>query len=99
VVVSSLELHHESSRKVVSALRYLHPETPVIIQAPDEVLAQWAPVFVGRWGARRIPVTRRTPLDSVEIALAKSVEETHGDVLEATYAAPIITERRRLSVG
>jgi len=99
VVISSLELDHESSRKVVSAHRYLHPETPVVIQAPQQVLAQWAPVFEGRWGAIRIPVTKRTLLDSVEFALAKSAADAHEDEVGATYVAPMITERVRLSVG
>jgi hypothetical protein len=81
VVVSSLPLHRESSRKVIAALRHLHPETPMIVQAPKQMLTQWAPLFEGRsWGAMRMPVTSQTVLDSVELALARSVGEAHGDV-------------------
>jgi len=85
VVVSSLDLDHESSRKVVSAVKYLHPETPVIIQASQQALAEWAPVFEGRWGAMWMPVTERTLLDSVEFALATSPGEKPEEAVGATY--------------
>jgi hypothetical protein len=72
VVVSSLELHRHSSRMIVAALRCLYPDTPVVIQAPEQMLAQCAPLFEGHWGPRPIPATKRTLLESVESAFSKS---------------------------
>jgi len=80
VVVSSLELHRESSRKVVAALRLLYPGTPVVLQGPHPMFAQWAPLFEGHWGSVEVPANKRTLLDSVESALAMPVEETKEDV-------------------
>jgi hypothetical protein len=97
VVVTSLALDSECSRKVVSAHRYLHPETPFIIDAPAAALAQWAPVFERRWGAIRMPVTRRTLLDSVEFALADSPAQRSEEATTGRYAAPIVAERWPLS--
>ena len=71
VVVSSLGLHRESSRMVVAALLRLHPEIPVVVQAPQQALAHWEPVFEEHLGPTQIPATRRTLLDSVQSALAK----------------------------
>jgi DNA-binding NtrC family response regulator len=76
VVVSSLGLHRESSRKVVAALRRLHPDTPVVIQASQQMFTRWAPLFEGHWGPVPIPANKRTLLDSVESALAKPTEES-----------------------
>jgi hypothetical protein len=92
VVVTSLALDSKSSREVVSALRYLHPETPFIIEAPAEALTQWAPRFERRWGATRMPVTKRTLLDSVEFALAALPEERPEEAVAARYVAPIVAE-------
>lgn len=80
VVVSSLGLHRESSRKVVAALRRLHPDTPVVIQASQQMLARWAPLFEAHWGPMSIPANKRTLLDSVESALAKPTEESPNDI-------------------
>lgn len=93
VVVTSLGLDSKCSREVVCALRYLHPETPFIIEAPAEALALWAPVFEGRWGATRMPVTKRTLLDSIEFALAASPREGPEEAVAARYVAPIVAER------
>jgi hypothetical protein len=76
VVVSSLGLHRQSSRRVVTALRRLHPDTPVVIRASQETLTRWAPLFEGHWGPVPIPANKRTLLDSVESALAKPTEES-----------------------
>ncbi|HEY5025207.1 MAG TPA: hypothetical protein VII76_09540 [Acidimicrobiales bacterium] len=93
VVVTSLALGTKSSRDVVSAHRYLHPETPFIIEAPAEALTLFAPLFESRWGATRMPVTNRTLLDSVEFALAASPGERAEEALAAGYVAPIVAER------
>ena len=76
VVLSSLELHHESSRKVVAALRSLHPDTPVVIQASQQMFARWAPLFEAHWGPMSIPANKRTLLDSVESALTQPTKES-----------------------
>jgi hypothetical protein len=70
VVVSSLELHRQSSREVVAALRHLHPDKPVVMQASEEVLARWAPLFEGHWGPVPVPTNKRTLLESLDFALA-----------------------------
>jgi hypothetical protein len=92
VELSALDLHRQSSRKVISALRYLHSETPVIIQAHQQALAEWAPVFEGRWGAMRMPATERPLLDSVEFALATPPGESPDGAVGATYLLPIGSE-------
>ncbi len=92
VVVTSLALDSKRSREVVYAHRYEHPETPFIIEAPAEALTLFAPVFEGRWGATRMPVTKRTLLDSVEFALAAPEGSPEG-VVAARYVAPIVAER------
>jgi len=76
VVVSSLGLHHQSSRKVVAALRRLHPKTPVVIQASQQMLARWAPLFEGHWGPMQIPANKGSLLDSVQSVLAKPTGES-----------------------
>ena len=76
VVVSSLELHRQSSRNVVAALRRLHPDTPVVIQAPQQMLAQWSPLFEGHWEPMPRPANKRTLLNSVEFALTKPMGES-----------------------
>ena len=93
VVVTSLALDSKRSREVVAAHRYEHPETPFIIEAPAEALTLLAPLFEGRWGATRMPVTKRTLLDSVEFALAASPGESPEGVVAARYVAPIVAER------
>jgi hypothetical protein len=93
VVVTSLDLDSKASREVVAAHRYLHPETPFIIEAPAEALTLFAPLFEGRWGATRMPVTNRTLLDSVEFALAAFPEESSDEAVAARYVAPIVAER------
>ncbi len=72
VVVSSLGFRRESSRKVVAALSGLHPDTPVVIHASQQMFARWAPLFEAHWGLTSIPANKRTLLDLVESALAKS---------------------------
>jgi hypothetical protein len=94
VVVTSLALDSKCSREVVSALRYLHPETPFIINAPAEVLTLYAPLFEERWGATRMPVSKRTLLDSVEFALAALPGDRPEEVVAGRYVAPILAERR-----
>ena len=80
VVVSSLGLHREASRMVVAALRRRHPETPLVVQAPQQSLVvQQAPRFEESWGAVPMPVSCRTLLDSVALALAGPVGAPHGD--------------------
>ncbi len=71
VVVSSLDLHRESSQRVMVALERRHPETPVIVQAPQHMLARSATLFDGVWEPMRMPVTRKALLDTVALALAK----------------------------
>ena len=93
VVVTSLDLDSKSSREVVAALRYLHPETPFIVETSAEALTLFAPLFEGRWGATRMPVTDRTLLDSVEFALAALPGEGSEEAVEARYVAPIVAER------
>lgn len=81
LVVSALPLHREASRKVITALRHRHPETPLIVQAHQQMLAQWSPLFEGRsWSAMRTPVTSQTLLESVQLALARSAREGRKDV-------------------
>ena len=81
VVVSSLPLHREVSRKVIAALRNVYPETPMVVQAPQQLLARWAPLFEGHsWEAMRMPVTSQTLLDSVQLALVTSGRAAHEDV-------------------
>ena len=77
VVVSSLELQRASSRQVVAAVTHLHRDTPVVVQAPQPMLARWAPLFEGNWGPVQTPANKRTLLDSVEAALAKPVGDGH----------------------
>jgi len=78
VVVSSLPLHRESSREVIAALRHLHPETPMIVQAPQHLLARCGSLFEeGSWNIRT-PVTSEILLDSVELALAESGRHSQG---------------------
>jgi len=74
VVVSSLGLRRQSSRQVVAALRRLHPDTPVVIEASQQMLARWEPMIEGHWGSVSIPANRRTLLDSVESALTQPTE-------------------------
>lgn len=70
VVVSSLPLHRESSQKVIAAIRNRYPDTVLLVQAPQRLLAQCGPSFEDRsWRAMRMPVTSQTVLDSVERAL------------------------------
>ena len=95
VVVTSLALDSKCSRDVVSAHRYLHPETPFIIEAPAEALTLWEPVFEGHWGAIRMPVTKRTLLDSVEFALGVWPGQEPEEAVAARYVAPIVAERCR----
>ena len=76
LVVSSLPLHREASRSVMAALRHRHPETPVIVQAPQQLLAQWSSLVEGpSWSAMRVPVTSQTLLETVERALAPSIDK------------------------
>jgi len=79
VVVSSLELQRASSRQVVAAVTHLHSDTPIIVRAPQPMLAQWTPRFEGHWGPVQIPANKRTLLDSVEFALAKPVGDGNVD--------------------
>ncbi|HUY23356.1 MAG TPA: hypothetical protein VMV22_13550 [Acidimicrobiales bacterium] len=72
VVVSSLDLRHDCSRRVVAAFRHHHPETPMVIRTTEEALAQWSPVFEGRWGGVRMPATQHSLLDSVAAATTQS---------------------------
>ncbi len=95
VVVTSLALDSKCSREVVAAHRYLHPETPFIIEAPAEALTLFAPLFEGRWGATRMPVTKRTLLDSIEFALAPLPGEDLEEAAAARYVAPIVAQRCR----
>ena len=76
VVVSSLGLQRESSRKVVAAFRRLHPDRAVVIQASQQMFARWAPLFEGHWEPEAMPANKRTLLDSIESALAKTTEES-----------------------
>jgi DNA-binding NtrC family response regulator len=69
VVVSALGIDHKSSRDVLGAIRRLHPETPVVIQASRREFSRWADLFDGE-SDLRIPVTGRALLDSVEGAVA-----------------------------
>jgi hypothetical protein len=69
VVVSSLGIDNEPSRKVLEALREVHPETPVIVEASRREFARWAPLFEKN-SVLRSPVTAAVLLDSVEDALA-----------------------------
>jgi len=74
VVVSSLPLQLHSSRQVIAALRYLHPATPMIVQAPRQQLEQWSPLLgSGASGVMRMPVTGTTLLESVEQVLSPSL--------------------------
>ncbi len=93
VVVTSLALDSKCSWDVVAAHRYLHPETPFIIEAPAEVLTLFAPLFEGEWGATRMPVTNRALLDAVEFALGPLPGEGSEDAPAARYVAPIVAER------
>jgi len=78
VVVSSLPLHRGSSRDVIAALRHLHPETPMIVQAPQPLFARWEPLFEGGSWNMRAPVTSDLLLDSVELALVESGRHSQG---------------------
>ncbi len=70
VVVSALGIDREPSRKVIEAIRGLHPETPVVIQASRREYTRWAPLFDGD-EVLQIPVTGPALLASVEGALAR----------------------------
>ena len=48
----------------------------MVIQASQQLLARWAPLFEGHWGPEPGPANKRTLLDSVESALAKPTEES-----------------------
>ena len=69
VVVSSLGIDHEPCRDVLGAIRRLHPETPVIVQATQREFTRWGDLFEGNW-TLRAPVTGRALLDSVQGVLA-----------------------------
>ena len=69
VVVSSLGIDNEPSRNVLGALRRLHPETPVIVEASRREFTRRADLFEGN-SILRSPVTAAVLLDSVEGVLA-----------------------------
>jgi len=69
VVVSSLDLRHDSARRVVAAFRHLHHDTPLVIRAPSETLDHWAPVFEGTWGGTRMSGAGDGLLETVGAAL------------------------------
>ena len=71
VIVSSLGLHHESSRQVLGAIRRRFPETPVIVTTTAAGSRQWASLLTGI-RTLFLPVTRRTLLASVEAATGRS---------------------------
>ncbi len=55
VVVSSLDLHHEYSRSIVSALRHYYPRTPVVVPTPQCDIAPRLPLFPAQWGPWQFP--------------------------------------------
>jgi hypothetical protein len=70
LVVTSLGLHREPCRDVVAAIRAVYPEKPVVIEAPQQLLERWAPLFGGCWTSMRMPVTGRILIEAVDLALA-----------------------------
>jgi len=68
-VVSSLGIDHEESRKILEAMRRLHPETPVVVQASQREFGRWSHLFDGD-RALRTPVTGQALLETVEEAVA-----------------------------
>ena len=69
VVVSSIGIDHEPCRDVLGAIRRLHPETPVIVEATQREFTRWGDLFDGNW-ALRTPVTGDALLGSVRDVLA-----------------------------
>jgi len=68
VVVSSLGIDEQPCRDVLDAIRRMHPETPVIVQASRREFTRWSDMFEGN-SVLRTPVTGRALLDSVESVL------------------------------
>ncbi len=69
VVVSALGIDNERAREVVGAIKRLHPQTPVVVQASHREFERWADLMEGS-RVLPTPVTRRALLGSVEGVLA-----------------------------
>jgi DNA-binding NtrC family response regulator len=78
VVVSSLGLSEERCRDVLEAVRRLHPETPLVVEASRPSIERWAPLFEGNW-VLHTPVTAQTLRDSVRRVLADRAGEATGE--------------------
>jgi hypothetical protein len=68
-VVSALGLHHAAPRRIVARLADHYPATPVVVQAPSQLLGERVALVAGRVPLV-MPVTGEALLDSVRLALA-----------------------------
>jgi hypothetical protein len=77
VVVSSLGLHRASSRQVVAAITTAYPRTPVVVQAPPQLLDIYRPLLRGVHPLT-MPVNDRSLLESVRRALHAAEDGVDG---------------------